>query len=242
MVGRVEQLTRKSRRTKPVTGKPTLIAFAGLPGTGKTTIARELARQIGAVYLRIDTIEQALRTSRPFKSEIEDAGYRAAIALAQENLTQGLTVVTDAVNPLAITRDAFAAAAHSAGAKLVEVELICSDQTEHGRRIETRTADIEGHKLPTWTEVATREYELWTREHLVIDTASHSAEAAVTMINKALAKHLYHSERDPSVASTLPQGDMMIVFSYPLLTLISKITTTEDRIKRITIQGRTFFS
>ena len=38
-----------------------LIIFGGLPATGKTMIARELARQIGAVYLRIDSIEQAMR-------------------------------------------------------------------------------------------------------------------------------------------------------------------------------------
>jgi tRNA uridine 5-carbamoylmethylation protein Kti12 len=35
-----------------------LIAFSGLPAVGKTVIAREVARQLGAVYLRIDSIEQ----------------------------------------------------------------------------------------------------------------------------------------------------------------------------------------
>ena len=39
----------------------TLIAFGGLPGTGKTVIAREVARGANAVYLRIDSIEQAIR-------------------------------------------------------------------------------------------------------------------------------------------------------------------------------------
>ncbi len=40
-----------------------LIVFSGLPGTGKTTIANDLAATTGAVYLRIDTIEQAIRNS-----------------------------------------------------------------------------------------------------------------------------------------------------------------------------------
>ena len=40
-----------------------LIIFGGLPGIGKTTIARELASQLGAIYVRIDSIEQAIRDS-----------------------------------------------------------------------------------------------------------------------------------------------------------------------------------
>jgi putative protein kinase ArgK-like GTPase of G3E family len=36
-----------------------LIVFAGLPGTGKSTLAQRLAREIGAIYLRIDALEQA---------------------------------------------------------------------------------------------------------------------------------------------------------------------------------------
>lgn len=35
-----------------------LIIMAGLPGTGKTTIPRGLARQLGAVHVGIDSIEQ----------------------------------------------------------------------------------------------------------------------------------------------------------------------------------------
>jgi predicted kinase len=40
-----------------------LISFSGLPGVGKTTVARALARQIGAAYIRVDSIEVALKSS-----------------------------------------------------------------------------------------------------------------------------------------------------------------------------------
>lgn len=37
-----------------------LIVIGGLPGIGKTTLARLLAARLGAVHLRVDTIEQAI--------------------------------------------------------------------------------------------------------------------------------------------------------------------------------------
>ena len=135
---------------------PTLIAFGGLSGTGKTAIARELARKLGAVYLRIDSIEQAIRDSGILDKPIEDAGYRVAYALAEENLRAGRTVISDCVNPLQITRDAWVAVADRAGANVVEVEVICSDSKQHRQRVEDRVSDIAGHKVPTWHEVAGR--------------------------------------------------------------------------------------
>lgn len=40
-----------------------LLIFGGLPGVGKTAVAAGLAREVGAVHLRIDSIAQALRNS-----------------------------------------------------------------------------------------------------------------------------------------------------------------------------------
>lgn len=40
---------------------PTLFIFSGLPATGKTTLAQQLAKKTNTVYLRIDTVEQGLR-------------------------------------------------------------------------------------------------------------------------------------------------------------------------------------
>ena len=68
---------------------PALVVLAGLPGTGKTTIARALARASGAIHLRIDTIETALRTRGvSFAGAAGDTGYVAVYALAHDLLRQ----------------------------------------------------------------------------------------------------------------------------------------------------------
>jgi predicted kinase len=151
-----------------------LIVFGGLPGTGKTTLARALAGHLAATYLRIDTIEQAIRDAG---SAVGPAGYLAAYALAGENLRLGRTVVADSANALTITRDAWRRVADGAGVEIVEVELICSDPVEHRRRIETRAGDIPGLAAVTWQQVVDRHYDAWDRPHLTLDTAGRTPAA-----------------------------------------------------------------
>lgn len=130
----------------------TLIVFAGLPGAGKTTIAREVARKLNAVYVRIDSIEQAIRASGVLGRPIDDVGYRVAHVIAEDNLRMGRTVVADCVNPVQISRDAWIGVAHHVQARTVEVEIVCSDSQQHRQRVEGRVMDIPGLKVPTGTK------------------------------------------------------------------------------------------
>jgi predicted kinase len=163
-----------------------LIAFAGLSGTGKSSIARGLASEIGAVWLRIDSIEQAIRESGVAHGIMDDAGYRAAYAVAQDNLRLGRDVIGDSVNPWMLTRNAWRDAGLRAGAHIVEVEIVCTDVEEHRRRVETRESEVAGLILPDWRAVIGRDYHPWDRDHLTIDTAGRSVDACVKLVLAAL--------------------------------------------------------
>jgi predicted kinase len=163
-----------------------LVIMAGLPATGKTTVARGLARALGAVHLRIDTIEQAVVRSGIGTHPLGPVGYVVAYALAADLLRQGLTVVADSVNPLALTRDGWHEVARSAGVGHVDVEVICSDRAQHRDRATGRVGDIEGLRLPTWEQIEAREYEPWQTERVVVDTAGRTVDACVTEVVDAL--------------------------------------------------------
>ena len=128
-----------------------LVALSGLPGVGKTTIARELCRATSAVHLRL-----------------------------------GRIVVADCVDPWPLTRDQWRAVAERSGARFVPVEIVCSDAVEHRRRVESRSADIAGHIVPTWADVLERDYRPWVDERLVIDTARLDVDDCVRIIRSAM--------------------------------------------------------
>ncbi len=165
--------------------RPTLIVLGGLPGSGKSTIAKMLARKLALVYVRVDEIEQALLRHRP-GVDVGAAGYGIAYAVASANLALGLGVVADCVNPVAASRAGWAAAGRHAA--ILAVEIICSDPAAHRRRLEQRGADIAGHALPTWADVLALAYEPWPDADLVVDTASNTAAEAVSLIANAVAQ------------------------------------------------------
>jgi len=119
-----------------------LVVVSGLPGTGKSTIAAALALRTRTPYLRVDGIEQAIAAWSALSHPVGPVGYAVAHAIALEQLRLGLDVIVECVNPLALTRDAWQGTAEAASAVLVEVEVVCSDEAEHRRRVESRVTDV----------------------------------------------------------------------------------------------------
>ena len=103
-----------------------MVVFAGLPGSGKSVLARGVADAIGATYLRIDTIESAIvSTLMPYRDN--PVGYVVAERVAADQLVAGRDVVADAVNGVAAARAGWVALAARTGAALRFVEVRCRD-------------------------------------------------------------------------------------------------------------------
>jgi predicted kinase len=159
-----------------------LVVLSGLPGTGKTTIGKALARRRAATYVRVDEIEHALMQGPNLGRDIGPAGYLIAFAIASSNLKIGNLVIGDSVNPVPESRNGWRNVANGLDCPVLDVEVICSDESEHRRRVEARKADIVGFELPTWAYVKARDYAPWTEDRLVLDTAALNPDDAVAQI------------------------------------------------------------
>lgn len=149
-----------------------LLIFGGLPASGKSTISKGVARELSAVHIRVDTIEQALRDVG--LANVHSEGYELAYKIAADNLALGLSVVADSVNAIGVTRNAWRAVGEAVGVPVLEIEIICSDKAEHRQRLESRALDIKRLAQPTWADVLAREYEPWPQAQVVVETAGDS--------------------------------------------------------------------
>lgn len=173
--------------------KPVLYIFSGLPGTGKSTLAQRLASELQAAYIRIDTIEQALHEL--CQVEVESEGYRTAYRLTADNLQLGLTVVADSCNPIVLTRREWEAVAQVEHAEFVNIEISCSNEAEHRRRVETRRAENSGSTFPTWEQVVTREYHPWQEQRLELDTSGQTVHESFAQLRELVFQYLRNNTR-----------------------------------------------
>jgi predicted kinase len=154
-----------------------LVQVCGLPGVGKSTISAAIAAVRPVVLLRLDAIEASMWNFGVPRGHTGIAAYGVTNAVALAQLDRGLTVVADAVSPVAAARDGWRSTASAAGAELRVIEVVCPDRIEHRRRVESRPNDIPGFTLPTWEDALAMqaEYEPRTDDRLVLDGTADPA-------------------------------------------------------------------
>jgi adenylylsulfate kinase len=84
-----------------------IVQVIGLPGSGKTTFAKELADRINAIHINADDVRAELNKDLGFSKEDRIEQARRMGALSRLLASKGYHVVVDFINPTEETRASF---------------------------------------------------------------------------------------------------------------------------------------
>ncbi len=145
-----------------------LIVVCGLPGTGKTTIAKALSQQIGAVLLRTDVIRKEMLRENSYTEKERGAVYESMFAAADEKLRNGENCVLDGTFYRKSLRDCAKRVADNNKAGFHIVECVLHEDAIKAR-ISTRKNDESEADFKVYHAVK-KSFEPITEKHITVDT------------------------------------------------------------------------
>ena len=115
-----------------------LVQMSGVPGSGKSELARQLARKLPAIMLDHDVTKSAILRSGVSESEAGAASYEVIKALSAQILHQGSSVIIDSPCLYAelVEHGMHTASQEAAEYKYIECQLADMDELE--RRLQAR--------------------------------------------------------------------------------------------------------
>lgn len=126
-----------------------MIIITGLPGTGKSTLARALADSIGSRHLNTDVIRGELGMRGQYDAKSKEAVYEELLKRAGELLEEGQSVIIDGTFYKKNLRNRFLELARRRQKSIRWIELRASEETIRQRVREDRPdseADFEVYK------------------------------------------------------------------------------------------------
>jgi predicted kinase len=160
-----------------------VIIFTGLPGTGKSTLAEQVARIVRAPAFAGDWLMGGLKPARAALGKLDRSEYLAAwFGLLRTLVTRQLMLGQDAVvDDLVVSEGQVAAWRETAdrfSARLFLIECICSDEAVHRSRIEGRIRGIPGWHEVGWSHVERMRSEMirLTVDRLIVDAMEPVAD------------------------------------------------------------------
>ena len=132
------------------TDKPTLVIFSGLPGTGKSTLADRLARELCWPLLRIDDVAGNVPPDADYR--FWDEKVLVLLTIAEEQLKLGVSVIADSVFMGADRLHAQEIAQKNA-AIFRPVYCFVSDEAIWEKRVNERVDTPGNHEVATWERI-----------------------------------------------------------------------------------------
>jgi predicted kinase len=167
---------------------PVLLLVGGLPGTGKSTLADELATHLHAPVFAKDRIEASLwRDGVKAEQGSGTIAEHLLTTLAGEQLRHGQSAILDTVARSLESRMVWRETANEFGAEFRVIECVCTDPAIHRSRIEGRVRGIPGWYELTWSDVeqSRSRYEAWPEDHLVVDALAPLADNVAMALRHA---------------------------------------------------------
>lgn len=163
---------------------PVLVVMAGLPGTGKSTLAEVLGPRLNADIVSVDPIESAILSAGIDAGQPTGlAAYLVAETMAEQALNSGRSVIVDAVNAVEPARLQWRDLATRVGVALRVIEVVCSDVEVHKQRLQKRVRGLPHVDEVSWhaVEQSVEGYEQWrgpsaTLPRITVDTIATLGE------------------------------------------------------------------
>jgi len=154
------------------------IVFTGLPGTGKSSLAEAVARELGIPVFAKDWLEATLIRCELRPAEggppLGSAGYQLLTTLAERQLQLGQSVILDSVASTLSIHAEWYTLAQTYQAEWRVIECICSDEVPQRNRLGVRQRNIPGWHELDWAEVERVKayYAPWAEERLILDAVN----------------------------------------------------------------------
>lgn len=165
--------------------------MAGLPGSGKSTIAEVIGETLSKPIVSVDPIESSiLRAGIDPDQPTGLAAYLVAETLAESVIRAGRGLIVDAVNAVDPAREQWVNLAARLDEPLKFVEVVCSDPAVHRARLEARGRNLPNLTEPTWfaVEQSLDEYADWTGPSAEIDRITvDTVEPLEVVVERVLA-------------------------------------------------------
>ncbi len=201
-----------SRSYVPEFPQPAIFLISGVTGTGKSTLAAELARHCSAVHISSDLVRKSLAGIGPqehryepfmqgiYSPQFSSMTYQAMLASAKEHLLKGESVILDGTFRKSGDRGLAAGMARDMGQELWIIECRV-EEAEARRRLQRRMEDgssesdgrweLYHHQLEQWEPVD----EVAPDHHIILDTAGSPEETLRSLLQRLYYPLLrHHSE------------------------------------------------